>query len=233
MQRAPPAARHRMLRPGRGGISCRRSGSCAGLAPQLPALRCETRPAVLDQEWLGGSRGESAVPNRISTSELGDLKIEELRRELSFIRAGQIRLTAGGGACEGPLDEIAPCVLYAEIVEGRVMKVWHDGLFGLSAIAERQERSTTSSRFRTGAVAARTGRSRTQRPTTNTSSRHLRSSEKERRSRSGRRPFRCPLIVSRRVEAVQCQVRCLPVGRSPTSTGNYKTIEYGWATRLN
>ena len=45
------------------------------------------------------------MPNRISIGELGDLKIEELRRELSFSRAGAIRPTAGGSACERLLDE--------------------------------------------------------------------------------------------------------------------------------
>jgi hypothetical protein len=62
------------------------------------------------------------VPNRISSGELGDLKIEELNRALVFVHAGQIRPIAGGSACKGHLVEITPCVLYAEIVEGRVMK---------------------------------------------------------------------------------------------------------------
>ena len=62
------------------------------------------------------------MPNRISSAELEDLKIQELGRALRFTRAGQIRPTAGGSACEQLLDEITPCVLYAEIVEGRVMK---------------------------------------------------------------------------------------------------------------
>lgn len=153
------------------------------------------------------------MPNRISTTELEDLKIEELRRELRFIRAGQIRLTAGGGACEGPLDEVTPCVLYAEIVEGRVMK------FGTTdSLVSRQ----TAKRKNDQQHPRVSGRAESQQEQEDYRPQDLRQIQeagahghpRRKGDRSlGNVPFGAR-SVSRRFEAVQCPVRCVPIGRA-------------------
>ena len=61
------------------------------------------------------------MPNTIAREELEDMHIPELGRRLHFKRAGWIQPT-GGGACEAVVDDITTCVLYAEVVEGRVKK---------------------------------------------------------------------------------------------------------------
>ena len=76
------------------------------------------------------------MPNQISVAELEDMRVDDLGRRLKFVRAGQICMTAGGASCAAVLDQITACVLYAEIVEGRVMK------FGTTdSLVSRQSRN--------------------------------------------------------------------------------------------
>lgn len=153
------------------------------------------------------------MPNRISISELGDLKIEELRRELSFIRAGQIRPTAGGSACKKQLVEITPCVLYAEIVEGRVMK------FGTTdSLVSRQSLNVGTIN---NILAFRDNRCRSKnRKITDPTTYDKYKQQAPMVIREGKAieiwanvPFGAR-SVSRRVEAVQCSVRCVRIGRA-------------------
>jgi hypothetical protein len=171
------------------------------------------------------------LPNRISTTELGDLKIEELRRELRFVRAGQIRLTAGGGACEGPLDEITPCVLYAEIVEGRVMK------FGTTeSLVSRQ---TLNVRTINSILAFQDGRSRSRnRKITDPTTYDKYKQQAPKVIREGKAieiwatSLSVPALCQDALKQFNAKcAACESVERYLNI--RYKTIEYGWASRPN
>lgn len=171
------------------------------------------------------------MPNRISSSELGDLKIEELGRDLSFIRAGQIRPTAGGSACEKLLDEITPCVLYAEIVEGRVMK------FGTTdSLVSRQSLNV---RTINNILAFQDGRGLSKnRKITDPTTYDKYKLQAPRVIREGKaiEIWATPLSLR-----VSCQdalkrfnAKCTACQSVEAALNKrYKTIQYGWATKLN
>jgi hypothetical protein len=62
------------------------------------------------------------VPNTITPQELESLDIPELGRRLTLRRAGWIQPTSDRNACDVSIDDITPCVLYCEIVDGHAMK---------------------------------------------------------------------------------------------------------------
>ncbi|MEP7309160.1 MAG: hypothetical protein ABJA98_26960 [Acidobacteriota bacterium] len=171
------------------------------------------------------------MPNRISSSELADLKIEELARGLSFFRAGCLRPTAGGSDCEKLLDETAPCVLYAEIVEGRVMK------FGTTdSLVFRQ---TLNARTINNILAFQDGRSRSKnRKITGPTTYDKYKQQAPRVIREGKTieiwatslssRDSCQDVLKRfNAKCSACEVVEAALNRK------YKTIEYGWASRLN
>jgi hypothetical protein len=171
------------------------------------------------------------VPNRISSSELGDLKIEELGRDLSFTRAGQIRPTAGGSACERLLDEITPCVLYAEIVEGRVMK------FGTTdSLVYRQSLNV---RTINNILAFQDRRSRSKnRKITDPKTYDKYKQQAPRVIREGKAieiwatPLSLPALCQDALKRFNAKcAACQSVEAALNK--RYKTIECGWATRLN
>ena len=62
------------------------------------------------------------MPNRIVPEELEDLHLPELGRHLHLKPAGCIQPTSARTSCEALVNDVTPCVLYCEIVEGRAMK---------------------------------------------------------------------------------------------------------------
>jgi len=62
------------------------------------------------------------MSNRITPEELADLYIPQLDRRLRLKQAGWIVPNEARDGCEAVIDDIAPCVLYCEVVEGRAMK---------------------------------------------------------------------------------------------------------------
>lgn len=171
------------------------------------------------------------MPNRISTSELENLMIEELDRELSFIYAGQIRPQPGGRACEPQLDEMRSCVLYAEIVEGRVMK------FGTTdSLVNRQSLNVGTIN---NILAFQDGRSRSKnRKITDPTSYDKYKQQAPKVIREGKAieiwatslslPALCQDALTR--FNAQCAA-CHDV--EAALNHRFKTIEYGWATRDN
>ena len=171
------------------------------------------------------------MPNRISVAELEDMRIDALGRGLKFVRAGQICLTPSGASCAAVLDQVTPCVLYAEIVEGRVMK------FGTTdSLVSRQSRNVQT----INSILA----------------------FQDRRSRSVNRKITDPTtydkykrqapVVIRGGKPIEIWATSLaPRGTCQDSLGRsngrcaacnaveaslnsrYKTLEHGWATRLN
>ena len=171
------------------------------------------------------------MSNRISASELARLKIAELGRDLSFIRAGQILPTAAGSACEPVLDEITPCVLYAEIVEGRVMK------FGTTdTLVSRQSLNVGTIN---NILAFQDGRSRSKNkkitdPTTY-------DKYKQQAPRVIREGKAIEIWATSLSSRASCQdtlkrfnAKCAACKSVEAALNKgYKTIEYGWAAKLN
>ncbi len=62
------------------------------------------------------------MANTITPQELEDLHLPALGRRLSLKRAGWIQPTSAWNSCEVLVDDISPCVLYCEIVDGHAMK---------------------------------------------------------------------------------------------------------------
>lgn len=62
------------------------------------------------------------MPNTISKQDLEDLHLPEPSPSLKLLRAGWIRPLASRGTCSASMDDLFGCVLYAHIVDSRVMK---------------------------------------------------------------------------------------------------------------
>jgi len=75
------------------------------------------------------------VSNAISQQELEDLRVPGHSPSLKLIRAGWIQPSPSGGSCQAKnMDDVWGCVLYAHIVDWKVMK------FGTtSSFKERME----------------------------------------------------------------------------------------------
>jgi hypothetical protein len=171
------------------------------------------------------------MPNRVSIAELEDLRIDELGRRLRFIRAGHIHLTNAGGACEALLDEVTPCVLYAEIVEGHVKK------FGTArSVRERQvlNRNTINN-----ILAFQDGRYRgTNKKITDPSTydKYKQQAPGVIGDRKGIEIWATSLSSEAACQDIMKRFngKCVACRRVEAALNErYKTIEYGWATRLN
>ncbi|MCL4195078.1 MAG: hypothetical protein KJZ87_25280 [Thermoguttaceae bacterium] len=171
------------------------------------------------------------MPNRISIAELEDLRIDELGRRLRFIHAGLIRLTSGNGVCEVVLEEVSPCVLYAEIVLGRVMK------FGTtdSLVSRQWRNANTISKileFQDGRGSSRNAKITD--PTTY-------DKYKQQAPRIIRDGSTIEIWATSLSSRAACQdplkrfnAKCAACQQVEAALNKrYKTIEYGWATRLN
>jgi hypothetical protein len=171
------------------------------------------------------------VPNTISPQELEDLHLLQLRRRLSFKRAGWIRPLGAGGACEAPVDDVTTCVLYAEIVEGHVKKFGTTG-----SVRDRQvlNRNTINN-----ILAFQDGRYRgTNRKIMDPSTYDKFKQQAPGLIRDGKKieiwatslsSYAACQDTLKRFNA-QCAA-CQDV--EAALNGHYKTIEFGWATRLN
>ncbi len=62
------------------------------------------------------------MPNTISQQDLENLDLSEIGRALKLGWAGAIRPLDSEGRCRADVDDLFGCVLYAQVVEGRVMK---------------------------------------------------------------------------------------------------------------
>ena len=171
------------------------------------------------------------MPNRISASELADLKVAELGRDLSFVCAGHIGPTAGGNACEGLLDEVTPCVLYAEIVEGRVMK------FGTTDFLLSRQKLNV--RTINNILAFQDGRSRSKnRKITDPTTYDKYKQQAPRVIREGKaiEILATPLSLRDSCQDVlkRFNAKCAACQSVEAALNKrYKTIDYGWATNLN
>jgi hypothetical protein len=171
------------------------------------------------------------VPNRIQLADLEDMRLDEIGRRVRFVRAGSIRATNDRCACEPAFKDVTPCVLYAEIVEGRVMK------FGTTdSLLQRQSRNVgTINKI----LEVQDGRSRSRNrkiidPTTY-----------DKYKQQAPPVIRAGLSIEIWAVSLSTRAACqdqlgrfnanCPACRAVEAALNrrYRTIECGWATRLN
>ena len=60
------------------------------------------------------------MPNTITEQELEDLRVPELARGVTLVRARAIRPCLSGSACELQIEDVVGCVLSVEVVGWRV-----------------------------------------------------------------------------------------------------------------
>lgn len=88
----------------------------------LPAAGRRSPPKGTPPPDRGLRRETQSVPNKITSQDLESLNLPELGRHLTLRRAGWIQPTSARNACDVSVEDITPCVLYCEIVDGHVMK---------------------------------------------------------------------------------------------------------------
>lgn len=171
------------------------------------------------------------MPNSISREELEDLHLPQLGRRLNFKHAGSIRPSCVEGACEALVDDVTTCVLYAEIVEGHVKKFGTTG-----SVRDRQvlNRNTINN-----ILAFQDGRYRG----INKKIMDPRTYDKFKQQAPGliRDGKKIEIWATSLSSYAACQdpmKRCnakCPACQAVEADLNkrYRTIEYGWATRLN
>lgn len=197
----------------------------------MPMWRASASDLAGRPDGSSRTNWSSTMPNRVSIAELEDLRIDELGRRLRFIHAGLIRLTGGSGICEAVLEEVSPCVLYAEIVLGRVMK------FGTtdSLVSRQCRNANTINKI----LASQDGRSSSRNTKITDSTTYDKYKQQAPRvirdgntieiwatSLSSRAACQDPLKRFN-AKCVACQAIEAALNR------RYRTIEHGWATRLN
>lgn len=62
------------------------------------------------------------MPNTISPAQLENLQLSDRSKSFTLTRAGWIRSISSGAACSSNVDDVFGCVLYAQIVDWKVMK---------------------------------------------------------------------------------------------------------------
>ncbi len=60
--------------------------------------------------------------NAITSQELESLHLPKLGRSLRFKPAGRIQPAFGRNSCEAVVEDVTPCALYCEVVDGHAMK---------------------------------------------------------------------------------------------------------------
>jgi hypothetical protein len=182
-------------------------------------------PSVRRNEW-----GERGVPNTITSKELEDLHLPELGRYLSFKRAGWIR-PSSAGTCEVLVDDVTTCVLYCEIVDGHALK------FGTSS--SLRDRQVLNGRTINSILAFQDGRYRgTNRKITDPSTYDKYKRQAPEVIRNGKKIEIWATSLSSHAECQELARRfsaCCAACRGVESALNarYRTVEYGWASRLN
>ncbi len=171
------------------------------------------------------------MPNEITPEELGELQLPELGRRLTFSKAGWIRPVGDTGACEALIDDITTCVLYAEVVDGHVMK------FGTtSSVRDRQNlnRNTINA-----ILLFQDGRSSsTNRKITDPSTYDKFKRQAPQVIRSGKRIEIWATSLSSYATCQdpmkKCKASCQACQTvEATLNARYRTMEFGWASKLN
>ena len=172
-----------------------------------------------------------SVPNAVTPVELENLQLPELRRSLSLKRVGWIQLNGAGTSCELMVDDISPCALYCEVVDGHAMK------FGTArSLRDRQglNRGTINN-----ILAFKDGRYRGTNRKINDPS--IYDKYKRRAPEVIRSGSRIEIWAVSLSSGAECQdplkkfnAQCTAC-RSIEAVLNdrYKTVEHGWATRRN
>ena len=171
------------------------------------------------------------MPNAITPQALEDLDLPELNRRLSLNHAGSIQPNEARDACEVFVDDIGPCVLYCEVVEGRAMKF---GTAGSLRDRQRLNRGTINK-----ILACQDGRYH------GTNKKILDASTYDKYKRQA------PAVIrrGRRIELFAVSLASHASCLNPSKKANaqcsacksvesalnkhYKTLEHGWATREN
>ncbi|MEP7308363.1 MAG: hypothetical protein ABJA98_22905 [Acidobacteriota bacterium] len=76
------------------------------------------------------------MPNTIAPGDLANLSLPECGRHLQLKQVGWVRPIVLGSACEAVVDDVSPCALYCEIVDGHAMKFGTAG-----SVRSRQKRN--------------------------------------------------------------------------------------------
>lgn len=172
------------------------------------------------------------MPNTITPQELENLHLPEIGRHLRLKPAGRIQLTRARNSCEAVVDDLTPCVLYCEIVDGHAMK------FGTAGALRVRQKSLNEGTIN-NILAFQDGRYRgTNKKITDPST-----YDKYKRLapdviRSGRTIEIWAAALSSEAECQhplkQCDARCAACKDvEGTLNDRYKTIAHGWASRRN
>ena len=169
--------------------------------------------------------------NTISPEELEDLHLPQLGRRLSFKRAGWIRPSGAGGVCAAQVDDVTTCVLYAEIVGGYVKK------FGTTG--SLRERQVLNQNTINNILAFQDGRY------SGTNKKSMNPGTYDKYKQQAPLVIRDGGSIEIWATSLSSYAACLDVTKQfkaqcpacnaveAALNGHYRTIEFGWATRLN
>ena len=172
------------------------------------------------------------MPNTITSEQLANLQVPGLDRRLQLKPVGWIQPTGARDACEAVIHEIAPCVLYCEVVDGRAMKFGTAG-----SLLSRQK--NFNRRTINNILAFQDGRYRgTNKKITDPSTYDKYKRGAPEVIRSGKSIEVWAVALSSREECLHplksCDARC-PSCKEVEGALNdhFETVQHGWASRRN